>query len=349
MKVLHSYCLNYNIGDYALGIGVKNVLRNFLDIDLIAETNLQGRVFDDYYIDIINNKYDLLVIGGGGIIHGAHWPQGWFWLIERENIKKIRIPFIIYGAGYNYFRGETGIPERGIEHLKETISKAAFFTVRNDGSRERLLEQTGINAEVIADPGFWVPLGRNFDRIINDKYVIIQVADDKPLNRYRSEENRITFISRMRKIVKHLSEKYKVLLAPHVFEDVALSTEIADGISDAVVWDFGKYAFDRVFECLGFYKYAEFVLSMRGHGQIVPLGFGVPVISLENHKKNIGLMMDFNLEEYNVDVHSPDLCDTIMNLSEKIRGEEVIERINKRINELYDGTAEKFCSLRSRL
>ena len=46
MRVLHSYCLNYNIGDYALGIGVKNVLRRFLDVDLIGNTNLQGRVFD---------------------------------------------------------------------------------------------------------------------------------------------------------------------------------------------------------------------------------------------------------------------------------------------------------------
>ena len=84
MKVLHSYCLNYNIGDYALGIGVKNLLRQYFNIELIAETNLQGRTFDEYYItNVVNKLYNLLLIGGGGIIHGAHWPQGWFWLIEK--------------------------------------------------------------------------------------------------------------------------------------------------------------------------------------------------------------------------------------------------------------------------
>src|SRR5690554_2153129 len=120
MRVMHAYCLNYNYGDYALGYGVKNIFRRLFNISHFGECNLQGQVFDDYFINLINEKYDLLVIGGGGIIHGAHWPQGWFWLIEQENIKKIKIPFIIYGAGYNYFKDEVGIPERGIEHLRET-------------------------------------------------------------------------------------------------------------------------------------------------------------------------------------------------------------------------------------
>jgi hypothetical protein len=91
MRVMHTYCLNYNFGDYALGFGVKNMLRNIFNVSYIAETNLQGQIFDDYFINIVNENYDLLVIGGGGIIHGAHWPQGWFWLIEQKNIKKIKI------------------------------------------------------------------------------------------------------------------------------------------------------------------------------------------------------------------------------------------------------------------
>jgi len=75
----------------------------------------------------------------------------------------------------------------------------------------------------------------------------------------------------------------------------------------AYVWDFGSFAFDRSINILDYYKNAEFVLAMRGHGQIVPIGLNVPVISLENHDKNIGLMRKLNLEYYNVNILEKEL------------------------------------------
>ncbi len=41
---------------------------------------------------------------------------------------------------------------------------------------------------------------------------------------------------------------------------------------------------------------------MRGHGQIIPIGFGVPVIALENHPKHRGLMDELSLLDYNVKI-----------------------------------------------
>jgi polysaccharide pyruvyl transferase WcaK-like protein len=313
MKILHSYCLNFNIGDYALGIGLKNLLRSHLKVDLIGETNIQGREFNEYYIkEVVNKRYDLLVIGGGGIIHGTHWPNGWFWLINKELIKAIQIPFIVYGVGYNYWIDEGGIPERGIDHLKETFKHASFFSVRNDGSGKRLFEQTGINATEIPDPGFHVDINSEYKNFVNEPYVIVQIADDKPLHRYGSLEKRQQFIIDMREITKQLSKKYKLIYAPHVIDDIPISEEIIRGIHNTKIWEFGSFAFDHSDKAIGFYKYAEFAIAMRGHGQILPICFNTPVVSIENHPKHRGLMEELGLLEFNVKVSDPDFKRNLM-------------------------------------
>jgi polysaccharide pyruvyl transferase WcaK-like protein len=318
MRVMHTYCLNYNFGDYALGQGVKNIFRQCYDISYFAECNIQGQIFDDYFINILNKKYDVLVIGGGGIIHGAHWPNGWFWLIEQNKIKNIQIPFIVYGAGYNYFETEEGIPKKGIKHLQETSKRAAFFSVRNDGSYERLRKQTGLDAEVIADPGFWYSLDEiPVFKEINQPYVIVQLADDKPEHRFINLEKRREFIKNLASVLSLLSDKAHILFLPHVWEDISISKEIAKLVKNSSVFDFSSYAFDRYELAMNLYKGAQFVLAMRGHGQIIPLSFGTPVISLENHPKHRGLMELYGLGEFNVNIMSKLFSDE---LNHKISG-----------------------------
>jgi polysaccharide pyruvyl transferase WcaK-like protein len=352
MRILHTYCLNFNIGDYALGIGVKNLLREHLDVSFIGETNIQGRDFNEYYInEVVNKRYDLLVIGGGGIIHGAHWPNGWFWLIDKELIQQIKIPFIVYGVGYNYWEEEGGIPERGIVHLKETIKHATYFSVRNDGSAKRILNQTGIDAPAIPDPGFHINLNTDYSRKIKEPYVIIQIANDKPESRFGSLEKRASFVENMREICSELSENYKILLAPHVPDDISISDEIAKGQSNVDVWDFKYFAFDNSKESLGYYKYADFAIAMRGHGQIVPIAFNTPVIALENHPKHRGLMEELELLEYNVKISDPNFKQILTATIEKlIDNKKSLENQYQLINKkLLSDSAKAFTAIKKQL
>jgi len=345
LRILHTYCLNNNIGDYALGIGLKNLLRYYLDVDLIGNTNIQGREFNKYYIrEVVNKRYDLLVIGGGGIIHGAHWPNGWFWLIDIDIVHEIKIPFIVYGAGYNYWNEEGGIPVRGIHHLKKTIKHARYFSVRNDGSDKRLLEQTGIEAAVVPDPGFHVNLNSNYEQVFDCPYVIIQLANDKPDHRFGSNSNKERFIIEMREVTKELSKNYKVIFAPHVLEDVVLSKAIAQGIENTLVWDFGYFAFDHSDKAIGYYKYADFVIAMRGHGQIIPFSFNTPVISLENHPKHRRLMEKLGLLEYNVNIFGDNFGSNIKQTIEKVQlnKNELLKKYKATNNELWERTNKAF-------
>lgn len=303
MRVLHTYCLNYNIGDYALGMGVKRLLRDNFEIDLIGETNIQGREFSEYYIkEVVNKRYDLLVIGGGGIIHGSHWPNGWFWMIEKSLIKTINIPFIVYGVGNNYFEDER-IPDKAVDHLRETHKYAKYFSVRNDGSYERVIDQLSIKPHEVPDPGFHIGLNEKYERITAEPYVIVQLADDKAEQRF-DKVNKDKFIKNMKIIVINLAKKYRVIFVPHVLADVYISEIISRGIENSEVLRFGEFAFDQSSRLISYYRHAEFVLAMRGHGQIIPIGFNVPVISLQNHPKHIGLMRNLGLEDYNVNISS---------------------------------------------
>jgi polysaccharide pyruvyl transferase WcaK-like protein len=322
MRVLHAYCLNYNIGDYALGIGLQSLMRKYLPIEFIGTTNLQGRVFDRYYIsEVVNKKYDLLVIGGGGIIHGKHWPNGWFWLVDIDLIKEITIPFIVYGAGNNYWDDELPFTQRTIDHLRETNRLSCLFSVRNDGSYERIKTQAQIEAVVVPDPGFHVNLREDYFQLEKTPYVIIQVANDKQEYRLGKSSNLIEFIDDMRQIAKYLSRKYTVVLAPHVFEDVYLSAQIARNMKNVYVYKFSEFAFDRSDKAIGYYKYAEFVISMRGHGQIIPISFNKPVIALENHPKHKGLMENLNLLEYCISVKERQFLKKVLSAIERIENE----------------------------
>jgi polysaccharide pyruvyl transferase WcaK-like protein len=320
VRILHTYCLNNNIGDYYIGVGLKNLLRKYLDVKYIGDTNLQGREFNEYYIEnVINKKYDLLVIGGGGIIHGKHWPNGWFWLIDIEIIKKIKIPYIVYGVGYNYWVDEGSMPQRGIIHLNEAIKNAAYFSLRNDGSAKRMSGLTRFDLPVVPDPGFHVNLNPPNPRLIQKQYIVIQLANDKPELRFLSLEKRKIFVDHMREVVSNVSKDYHVLFAPHVFEDISLSQQIASGIGNTSVWDFGEYAFDKCERTLSFYEHAEFVIAMRGHGQIIPISYNVPVIALENHPKHRGLMEDLDLLDYNLAINESDFKQNLLTIIEKLK------------------------------
>ena len=349
MRILHSYCLNHNVGDYYLGIGVKNLLRKFLPVELIAENNLQGTKYDRYYItEVINKKYDLLVIGGGGIIHGAHWPNGWFWLIEQELIKHINIPFIIYGVGYNYFEDEDGIPEVGISHLKETILRSCFFSVRNDGSESRFKNSVNVDIDVVPDPGFHINLDRNYICSETEPYVILQLAYDKPDHRLGGAANIGDFVREIREVCLSLSKTYKVVLAPHVYEDIKLSEEVIEGVPNAYIWDFHKYAFDRCEESIGYYQDAHFVIAMRGHGQIIPFAFNTPVIALQNHPKHLGLMQNLGLEDYSIRCDSENLSTKILGLIENLEDNytSYVSSLKSSNNRLWKETNNAFNRIR---
>lgn len=351
MKVLHAWCMNYNIGDYFLSMGVKNLLRKYFPVDFIADTNIQGQYFTEYYInEVVNKKYDLLVIGGGGLIHGYHWPNGWFWLCDKDLIKTIKIPFIVYGVGNNYWENQDLLPKT-IEHLNETIDYAVSFSVRNDGSKERLQKQLNKSIDEVPDPGFFVWENFDSDRgssLTEKNKVIIQLANDKPSERFGDSENLIE--KAIADVVNKIPED--VLFMPHVFEDIAMYKQILPRLHrKAEIFDFGKNAFDHIHSFLNEYDKAKYVISMRGHSQIIPIARNIPVICLSNHPKHSGLMKKLGMDDFVIDVNNKITGGKILDLIGKINHEkDYLINLEKKLNsEFHKYTDNYFYKLKEKI
>jgi polysaccharide pyruvyl transferase WcaK-like protein len=72
---------------------------------------------------------------------------------------------------------------------------------------------------------------------------------------------------------------------------------------------------------------------MRGHGQIIPIGFNVPVIALCNHFKHLGLMEKLGINEYSISINDNDFKDKLMSLIYEIeKNKNTIKNKLKRIN-----------------
>ena len=72
---------------------------------------------------------------------------------------------------------------------------------------------------------------------------------------------------------------------------------------------------EHTIKALAYYKHADFVLGMRGHAQICPIGMGTPVVTIANHDKHVGLIGKLGIEPLLVEASDPHLGDRLVELS----------------------------------
>ena len=317
MNIWHNYARHYNFGDYGLGVGVRNIFSKHL----VRNKPLIYKLKDVHTFNVkenlyeINNTSDMLLIGGGGIIHGCFFKSG-FWTLDSDSLKLLNKPFVVYGVGYNLFRGEGRLSSKQVDNLREIISKSCSFSVRNDGSREELLTY-GIDVPEVPDPGFFIDMEIPKNSL-EENTVIIQLAADLPINRGISD----SFMSNMELIIRHLiSKEYKVILAPHVRSDIELGNILQSRVksSNLISWTWDNIMRDEfTLKGFSFYKNCKFVIGMRGHSQIFSVGVKKPVISIGNHRKNLGLLEKISYTQHYIDIADKSFLDKAISNIEDI-------------------------------
>lgn len=286
-KIAHIYphgC--QNAGDIYLIWAVKKMFAPAQWVDINAK-----QVFAN--VDVLN-QCDVVLIGGGGLILPDSFnfvsPSGWQVGITADLIPQIKPPIIVYAVGWNLFRNQQ--PSDIFKpNISEMVQCAKFFSLRHKGDVEKLESYTGIENKIrlnfcpsiVAEP--W--------RKIESSQVAFQLAGDRLETRVGNIDN---FVRNIYKLGESLAGK-KYLVA-HTIGDLELQKYIdfkfvnLVGQPPKVVRDF-YYSIDTVF-------------TMRGHGQMIPLGLGCKVVSLISHDKIRNLLCDLSMLETGVEVQEKD-------------------------------------------
>jgi hypothetical protein len=117
MKALHIFAVNgkTNSGDFFLGPATKDRFQKMIE-EKVQWTNFNVRKFvTDSDVEYFN-KFDALIIGGGGLFLPDTNPNivsCWQWACSSALIEKITAKIYVIGIGWNHFYNQTiGMPNR---------------------------------------------------------------------------------------------------------------------------------------------------------------------------------------------------------------------------------------------
>ena len=357
--IVHIAMHTTNIGDGALVRGIQHTLPKdletgirFIDHCITDFLKYDKLKFDDQYVEWLNNNANLLLIGGGGLISEKNYLPT---ILPPQILSKLKLPIVVYAVGHNLFDGERLKNSDGLSALIGQIRElGGLFSVRNDGSLERLKRDIGASAaqsvREVPDPGVFVPVEAMLHPQIRPgrRNVVLQFAGDKLANRLgecdtekpadgwfplqkkskqrheKSSRQRDLFWAKIASVCNKLTRQHNVnfFIAPHVHSDLAVTESFVSATRHTPDFEGSRLEVSGVFRgatsapaYFDLYRQADFVVGMRGHSIIVAVGIGTPCVAIVSHPKVEGFLKDCGLEEWSAHVADENIEDS---LSEKI-------------------------------
>jgi len=200
----------------------------------------------------------------------------------------------------NIFRGGIEYNSKAKKSLQETINYSAGFSVRNDGSFQKLKDWIGLdvtNVDVIPDPGLLF-----LDKFNEEKNFNLKIGGIQPAFNGSSGINDKRFIDH-KNIGKlsDLTKNYK--LYPHTLKDFKRLQAVPVVDESTFIEKYTKT--DQVYKFLELYKEVDYLIAMRGHGQLISIGIGLPGIYFSTQDKVEDFSNINGFENYNVDITNP--------------------------------------------
>ena len=308
-----------NFGDDVLFQATKDAFcRTFGDdiewIDYPLRNHTTNRVIE------VVNSCDAVVVGGGGLLLKDTAPNsvsGWQWACSIEHLRRISVPLIVFSIGYNRFRGQDDFDPVFFEHMQETINKAAFFSVRNSGSRQALLN-SGLTGNIFVNPCpslFYAPRHLSCTKH-NTKRIAFNLAGDRQHLRFDKD----SLYSELHKCIDLLKkEGWEIHFLNHNWNPASNCQDFIDSVQDCIVHDIEtNWTVEDIDHGFDVYHKMNVVVGMRGHAQLIPFGRGIPVISLISHDKLKWFLNDVDMQFTGVEANEFNMGESLFRLVRRI-------------------------------
>lgn len=302
MKALHIFAVHgkVNSGDFFLGPSTKNTFEKMVSKD-IQWTNFNVRKLvtpsDVEYF----NKFDALIIGGGGLFlpdTNPNLTSCWQWACSSSLMRKIQTKIYVVGIGWNHFYNQTiGMPNRNnsmefderFEVFKDNaetlIDKSVFFSMRHKGDVERLRSHVDsrFHDKIIFEfcPVIDYVKYKYSHSFSTGDYHTFEIKDDRPNRRYH-KKNRDTFYNELLLFIKGLISKGEKIA---VMSHDGSSTFIRFLQSKSVPFLFLNNTVANEKKIVENYSKVKKLYCTAGHSQMMAYALELPFYSLITHDK----------------------------------------------------------------
>ena len=359
MKVAHFGAYGINIGDNIALYNVRKGIEASFDSPIqwtsinILDFHETGNniAFTIEQFKKISANNDMLIIGGGGLLEGGVYNQGFetgYKLpFTAQTLEHLDIPIIVFSVGVNYFRMIEGFNSAGVQALQELISKSSLFSVRNDGSKDSIVDLLPAYADKIyeiPDPGLMYLNQSPQLNSIDPSKIKFQPAwngDSRVLTGRFVRDQNLQDISRF--VSGHQME-----IVPHSPKDYAFSG--LDNTRYVInLEDFRKEAtLEKSITFLDRYLSYDAVIAMRGHGQLVSIGSNTPSLYLSTQDKVLNFSKKNGFEDYNIDILEYDWLGKLQRSYDKLLNDKDYLQnwydIRNKMMPLYNSSYQNFCN-----
>jgi polysaccharide pyruvyl transferase WcaK-like protein len=335
-----------NIGDRILYDKIEKLFDIYIDRSNIWYNRIALGEISFLEVLLINKYCSMLIVGGHGLLmpeSNKNNNSGWGFNIKTKNLKKINVPIVFFAIGYNVFRNKEKFIPNFKDHINECVRKSIFFGLRNYGSIDKiktflphdLYSKIKYQPCPTTTPGLFKQKTIEMNMEKNDK-IAIAVAFNKTKNRYNNLEN---ILKQLVDYGKNMQKSgFTVSFFGHHLFDV--HSKCADHLKrhGFQVLPLYKYSIEGIYEL---YKQNKLVVSMRGHGLMIPFGLSLPSISLTNQDKQKWFLETIGYADWSIDVNNYFYDEIIEKTFEILNNYNVIQQALIAANEYNQKTTKE--------